>query len=187
VTWLGNVTDGRFNIRVNVPSNASVDGTVMPAPLGAINYPNVRIGNRSLGGSARGYDSAEYYVEVNSDPFYYDVKVYPTECKSDCTYDGVCDFSCIGQNGCQMNSSYSAPENLRIAQVCQFSPANSTRVYNTTHMVQCCVGPVNSASLYQTPLLIQSCSPRVVPHKTLVNLDGRLVQLTVLTYQRCEQ
>jgi hypothetical protein len=72
-----------------------------------------------------------------------------------------------------------------VTQICQYAPVNSTRAFNSTHSIQCCQGPINPTSYYQVPLTLQSCSPTLVPHKTIVNYNGKIMYLTILTYSKC--
>jgi hypothetical protein len=54
-------------------------------------------------------------------------------------------------------------------------------------VVRCCIGPLAAKSTIQAPLTLASCANHVIPHKTIVAYNGRLVELTVATYDQCDQ
>jgi hypothetical protein len=188
VRWRGNVTDVTIGERVGVAANVSLEnGTWINAPLGAISVDHVRVGLHNLSGRALGYDERTIFtVNFSHDPEFQDVPLTSSHCTPQCTLNGVCDFRCIGLYGCGLNASLTPQENGRITAVCQYAPPESTRRLNDTHTVVCCTGPILPTSFYQVPLRIASCSPTLVPHKTIVNNNGRIMYLTVLSYTKCD-
>jgi hypothetical protein len=85
-----------------------------------------------------------------------------------------------------MNISYSPDVNKNITSICSGATSKSMRVYNESTVVLCCNGPLLSKSVIQAPMTLESCSKNVIPHKRLVNYNGRLLELTVVTYNKCE-
>jgi hypothetical protein len=187
VRWMGNVTDGKSIYPIGVAATVNVDKNGFAAPLGIISVPGVCLGTHNLTGDAADYDPTTILnVPFNTDPTYKNIPLSPPSCHADCTYMGFCNAKCVGQNGCAVNASYTALEQGNITWICEGARANTTRVFNSTTMVQCCAGPLLPSSLYQTPFTSQSCSENIVPHKTLVNYNGRFLELTVLSYDKCE-
>ena len=189
VTWLGNVTDIRTGQRVGVAANVRVDnGAFVPAPLGAVNVTGLTFGFHNITANAPGYDPLTVFkVPFNTDPTYADIPLSPLQCRSDCTYGGVCDFSCVQDpsSQCKMNASLSPAENGNITQICQYAVPGSFRQYNDTAYVQCCIGPIVDNSLYMTKFSLQSCASQGITHKIAVIVNGKQMQLTVLSYDKC--
>jgi hypothetical protein len=189
VQWLGNLTDMIYGARIpaGTRANVTVDGVIYPADSGIIDVLGIRLGLHNITAVAAGYERTVLpNINFSTDPFYYNVQLLPITCKSDCTFGGLCDYTCLGKNGCEVNTALSAQEWNNVTQICQFSPVNNTRDFNSTHVVNCCMGPIQSESVYRAPLAVESCAEHLVPHRMITLHDGKIVQVTVMTYKRCE-
>ncbi len=141
---------------------------------------------------------AGYYPErrtgivVNANPTSVNFSMSPEQCTSDCTFAGVCDYACIGQNGCFLpdldgNSVPDTPTMVaEFKAICQGAGDGSQRDFNTTHIANCCRGLIEPKALHETALTISSCASQLIPHQTIVNYNGKPHLLTVMSYRACE-
>ena len=186
VTWVGNVTDAGTGLPVEIPAVVSVDGVNYAAPGGLITVMGLRIGLHNLSATATGYDARTVLnVPFTTLPTVYNIGLTPAACHADCTFNGVCDKNCVGVNGCSPNSSYSLGVQQDITGTCEGATNTTVRKFNSTTMVRCCAGPLLPLSSIQTPLVVSTCTKNSVPLKRLVNYNGRLVEMTVVTYDKC--
>lgn len=156
--------------------------------VGKYSIGNVPLGTYSLTAGADGYyDTEQDNVAVQSspDPLKIDFEISPEECTAQCSLGGVCDYRCLGQNECGLDG-FSPSEQAKIKDLCTGVDAGDSRGLNSTHSVVCCSGPIESSTNTHTPLTVESCAERLVPRTRLVQHNGRIYRLVVLSYEQCE-
>lgn len=157
--------------------------------MGMYSLVNVPLGSYDLVATVDGYYEERknnFTVTGTPDPRTgVDFILSPEQCTENCTFRDVCDYSCIAQGACSI-PKLSEKEIAQLTSICTGAQHGSVREFNTTHMVSCCTGGIAPKSDYATPLALKSCASTIVPRSILVNHNGRLHQLTVVTYEKCE-
>lgn len=119
---------------------------------------------------------------VSGTPTVVDFMLDPVQCLADGSFGGYCDARCAAA----ADWNVPAADQLNVTRICAGAPNTSVRAYNSSLMVQCCTGPFIPSDEYQAPLVLKSCAKQLIPHTKLVNYNGRLVQLTVVSYKKCD-
>ncbi len=118
-----------------------------------------------------------------------DFQIYPAECTETCSLLDKCDYDvCEGQNNCNLNT-FSPDDQALIKFHCQDADPGSVFRLDDGRFVRCC-GPGGTVILdedqVQTDLTLEACSPDLVPHTRLIEYNGRVHRLVVMTYGTCE-
>ncbi len=194
VTWEGHVRDVNGQPITDATPTTLIDNAD-PQPTttdtsGRPSYINRTLtpGLHNVTANATGYEQRTILnVPFTTNPTRYDISLRAIQCQRDCTYNGVCDYNCLQDpaSGCTLNASLSAAEKASILNICQYATPGSTRIFNTTTTITCCKGPLSPTTQYQTPMTLSSCADNLITHKTGVIMNGKLVQLTVVSYDKC--
>jgi hypothetical protein len=180
--------NGQLLNNFNQPITGSVrldNGQFVAVPGGQISL-TVPYGFHNLTGNATDYDriTISNVLFSCSNPTRQNITLVPAQCQSDCSLRGYCDFSCVGKNGCALNSSQTPQERGNATQICAYADVGSKFTFNSTHTVVCCVGPIAPKTSSGTALTIQSNAPVVIFHKTGIIVDGQFKYLTTISYEK---
>jgi hypothetical protein len=186
VQWDGVVRDELTGLPVWGGVTITVDGVANHFPSSNFNLP-IKIGTRTIEVNASGYNRRTIILTVTV-PFTQDVALGEPECQSDCTRGGYCDYTCVGVNGCVLPPD---PSGALLREYCGVGlvakgAIRDMRPTNATHVAVCCLDfkPVTE---YKAPLTIESCSENIAQQRTVVNVNGKFLELTVATYRQCEK
>jgi hypothetical protein len=158
---------------------------------GSYKIVDVPVGTHNLTATA----SSGFYMGkvfgrlVSAEPTVVNFPLDPWQCTSNCTFgeQDFCDYRCM-QAGTECTfTGVAAQDKQRFIDTCREAPKGSLREFNASHVANCCLGPIAPKENYKTPLTIQSCARELIPHTTLVNYNGRIHRLTVLSYRECEE
>jgi len=195
VTWVSTVRDEVTGLPISdvfLPLRVTIDG-VTTSGLGKSFSLPVGVGTRSVTvAAASGYLPRSFQLVAARDPVVQDVFLREPECESDCTKGGYCDYRCRTVNvACGAAfSALPADDQALLLKYCgtglvPVGAVRDLRPDDATRVARCCLG-FTPVSEYRAPLTIESCSENIAQQRTVVNVDGKFLQLTVASYRPCK-
>ncbi len=121
----------------------------------------------------------------STDPYVQNFELSPEECTPTCSIYGVCNYdTCLGVNGCTLDG-FRPEHQLEVIRICDDADAGTVFNLNSTHKVECCSGNPILAETVETELEIESCAEDLITQTRLVEYNGKIIQLVVMSFNQC--
>ncbi|MDD9952940.1 MAG: carboxypeptidase regulatory-like domain-containing protein [Candidatus Woesearchaeota archaeon] len=168
-------------------------GTISTGPIetttdqnGYYQFSIVELGNHDFSVTHEYYlDNYKVDEPILSEPTTVNFALSPEQCTGDCTFLGICNYKCLDEGDCSIAGVDPADLDA-FKSVCDQATHGEPRFFNATHDAICCTGGIEPNNVRKTPLVIESCTEQLIQHKKLVEYNGKLHQLTIVSYEKCE-
>ncbi|MBR9700559.1 hypothetical protein GOV11_01710 [Candidatus Woesearchaeota archaeon] len=146
----------------------------------------------------------------------FDFWLSPEECQKECTLFGICNLNeCLGTNECALSGKPGPNDDAfdkysnevcvgppfgtycgdsegfekEVIRICEQTDAGKSFDFADGLRIRCCgskFGDIFLPSEETTPFQLVSCAEDTIPHVRLVEYNGKIYKLVVLSYRKCE-